>query len=241
MLAGADANTLAIAQNNVNSAQIAVDEAKLKLQEAQVVAPFDGTVTAVNAKVGQTASGTAFSIADLNNLQVVVQMSEVDVDQIKTGQNVQITLDAVPSVTLTGKVTLIAPSGTQSSGVVNYPVTVTLDKATDAVKTGMTANLNVIVAQHQNALAVPTRAIKTVNRQKMVTVVKNGQQVQTTVQTGLTSGSMTEIVSGLQEGDVVVMNGTTTTTAAATTGNRTNGAGTFSALGVGAGGPPPGR
>ena len=87
---------LDIAQNSVESAQIALDQAKLKLQQAQVVAPFDGVVTAVNAKVGQSASGTAFTIADLDHLEIVVNMSEVDVNQIKTGQSVEVTLDAVP-------------------------------------------------------------------------------------------------------------------------------------------------
>ena len=93
--AGSDTNTLSISQGNVDSAQIALDQMKLKLQQAKVVAPFDGVVTAVNAKVGQTASGTAATVADLANLEVVVNLSEVDVNQLKTGQTAEITLDAV--------------------------------------------------------------------------------------------------------------------------------------------------
>ena len=88
----------------------------------------------------------------------------------------------MPDVTLKGTVTQIAPAGTQSSGVVNYPVTVTLDKARDAVKTGMTANLTIVVDERKNVLTVPNQAIKTVNKQKVVDVLKNGQQVQTPVQ-----------------------------------------------------------
>jgi HlyD family secretion protein len=239
--AGADANTLAIAQGSVDSAQVALDEAKLKLAQAQVVAPFDGVVTAVDVKVGQSASGTAFSIADLSNLQVVVNMSEVDVNKIKTGQAVDIALDAVTGLDLKGTVTQIAPAGTQSNGVVNYPVTVTLTKATDAVKTGMTANLSIVVDQRQNVLTVPNRAIKTVNKQKVVILLKNGQQVQTPVKTGLSGDSMTEIVSGVQEGDVVVINGTATTAATSTTSS-SRGDSALGAMGAltGAGGPPPG-
>ncbi|MGE5532175.1 MAG: efflux RND transporter periplasmic adaptor subunit, partial [Bacteroidota bacterium] len=174
------------------------------------------------------------------NLQVVVNMSEVDVNKIKTGQAVDITLDAVPGVDLKGTVSLIAPAGTQSSGVVNYPVTVTLNKVSDGVMTGMTANLSIVVDQRQNVLAVPTRAIKTVNRQKVVTVVKDGQQVQVPVQTGLSTSSLTEITSGLEQGDVVVISGTATATTTSST--RTAGGaalGAFGALG-GAGGPRPG-
>jgi HlyD family secretion protein len=239
LLAGSDANTLAIAQGSVDSAQIAVDQAKLKLQQAQVVAPFDGTVTAVGVKVGQATSGTAFSIADLANLEVVVNMSEVDVNQVKTGQSVEVTLDAVSEVNLKGTVTEIAPSGTQSSGVVNYPVTVTLDKAPDAVKTGMTANLTILVDERQDVLTVPSKAVKTVSGQKVVTVVKDGQQVQTPVTTGLSANSLTEIVSGLQEGDVVAVGGTTTTTTSSSTAGAMGGMGALGAM-TGAGGPPPG-
>ena len=230
MLAGPDAVTLAIAQNSVTTAQIALDQIKLKLQQAQIVAPFAGVITTVNAKVGQTASGTPISMADLDHLDIVVNMAEVDVNKVALGQPAEITLDAVADVALAGTVALIAPAGVQSSGVVNYPVTVALTKTTDAVKTGMTANVNIIVAQRQDILTVPNRAIRTVGRQKVVTVLVEEQQIKTPVQVGLSGDSATEIVSGLQEGDVAVL---TTTTTKTTTGG--------GGMGMpGAGGPPPG-
>ena len=230
LLAGPDATELDIAQNGVESAQIALDQIKLKLQQAQVVAPFDGTVTTVNSKLGQTASGTAISLADLDHLDIVVNMAEVDVNKVKAGQPAEITLDAVTDLALTGTVSLIAPAGVQSSGVVNYPVTVAITKTTDAVKTGMTSNVNIIVAERDNVLTVPNRAIRTVGKQKTVTVLFEGQQIQTPVQAGLSGDSATEITSGLKEGDVVVL--TTTTTKSTSTGG---------GMGIpGAGGPPPG-
>ena len=98
----------------------------------------------------------------------------------------------------------------QSSGVVNYPVTVAITNTTDAVKTGMTSNVNIIVAERDNVLTVPNRAIRTVGKQKTVTVLFEGQQIQTPVQAGLSGDSATEITSGLKEGDVVVLTTTTT-------------------------------
>jgi HlyD family secretion protein len=167
-------------------------------------------------------------MADLGKLEVVVEMSEVDVNQVKTGQKAEITLDALSDVTLEGTVTQIAPAGTLSSGVVNYPVTVSLTKTADGVKTGMTANLNIIVAESDNVLTVPNRAVKTVNKQKVVTLFKNGQQVQVPVQVGLSSDTATAIISGVNEGDVVVLGTTTATTTSGGMG------------GPGVGGPPPG-
>jgi HlyD family secretion protein len=213
LLAGPTANALDIAQNGVETAQIAVDQAKLKLQQAQVVAPFDGVVTAIAAKIGQAASGTAFSLADLTNLDIVVNMAEVDVNRVKVGQPADITLDAVADSTFTGLVTQIAPAGVQTSGVVNYPVTIALTKTTEAVKTGMTANLNIVVSQRTNVLIVPNRAVRTVGKQKIATVLFEGTQIQAPVVTGLSSDTATEIVSGLKEGDVVVLNTTTTSAA----------------------------
>ena len=93
----------------------------------------------------------------------------------------------------------------------------------------MTANLNIIVAERDNVLTVPNRAVRTVGKQKTVTVLFEGQQIQTPVQTGLSNDTNTEITSGLKEGDVVVLTTTTTKT--------TSGGG----MGIpGAGGPPPG-
>jgi len=230
LLAGPDANSLSIAQNSVETAQIALDQIKLKLQQAQIVAPFDGVITTINAKVGQTASGTPISLADLDHLDIIVNMAEVDVNKVKVGQPAEITLDAVADLTLMGAVSQIAPAGVQSSGVVNYPVTVAITKTSDAVKTGMTSNVNIIVAQRDGVLTVPNRAIRTVNKQKVVTVLFEGQQIQAPVQVGLSGDSATEIVSGLKDGDVVVL--TTTTTKTTSSGG---------GMGIpGAGGPPPG-
>ncbi len=232
MLAGPDAFTLSAAQNAVESAQIALEQIQLKLQQARIVAPFDGVVTAINAKVGQTASGTAISLADLDHLDIVVNMAEVDVNKVQVGQEAEITLDAVADLTLAGVVSQIAPAGVQSSGVVNYPVTVALSRTAEAVKTGMTANVNIIVARRDNVLVVPNRAIRTVGKQKVVAVLYEGQQMQVPVQVGLSGDSATEIVSGLKEGDVVVLNATTTVKSGGTTA---------APIGIpGAGGPPPG-
>jgi HlyD family secretion protein len=215
LLAGPDANSLDLAQNAVEQAQIALDQAQLKVQQTEIVAPFDGVITQVNIKPGQTASTNlaAIHIADLDHLEIVVNMSEVDVNRVKEGQTAQITLDALPDATLQGSVTQIAPAGVLTQGVVNYPVTIELTPLLDGVKTGMSASPNIIVDQRDNVLMVPNRAVRTQGRQKFVTVMFEGQEMQVPVQTGLSNDTMTEIVSGLKEGDEVVLNATTTTQA----------------------------
>jgi len=213
LLAGSDATTLDIAKVQLDQAQIALQQAQLNLANAEITAPFDGVVTAVNITPGQSSASTsdAIQLADLGHLEIVVSMDEIDVTKIKVGQDAQITLDALPNLNLQGKVTDVAPAGTITQGVVNYPVTVALTNPPADVKTGMSANVNIIVDQRNNVLTVPNRAIQTQGRQKFVTVLFEGQQMQVPVTTGMTSDTATEILSGLKEGDVVVISGTTTT------------------------------
>lgn len=213
LLAGPDAVTLDTAQQQVAQSGIAVRQAENKLKQAQIVAPFAGTITAVNIVVGQagpTSGATgAVQLADLDNLEIIVNMAEVDVSKIKMKQVAQITLDALTNVTLTGEVTLVAPAGVQTQGVVNYPVTVAVKNPSPEVKTGMTANVNIITDERDNVLVVPNRAVRTVGRQKMATVLLEGNEMQVPIVTGMSGDSSTEIVSGLKEGDIVIV-GTTT-------------------------------
>jgi HlyD family secretion protein len=232
LLAGPTDTELDTAGNGVETAQIAVDQAMLALQQAQIVAPFDGMVTAVSAVAGQTASGTAVTLSDLENLQVVVQMSEVDVVEIQPGQVVEITLDALSDVSLEGVVAQVDPAGTLTSGVVNYPVTVSLSQSTGAVKTGMTANLEIIIEQAENVLTVPNRAVKTVGQQKVVTLLVDGEQVQTPVEIGLTGDTRTEIAGGLSEGDVVVVSTTASTSTSSNSGGAAGGPGAMGVMGI---------
>jgi len=237
LLEGPTAEDLLIAEANVETAQINLEQARLKLKNAQLVAPFDGTVTAVNIQRGQQVGSNtnAITLASTEHLEISVNMAEVDLPKLQVGQEVQITLDAVPGKILNGKVTQIAPAGVLQQGVVNYPITVTLTDLDPLVRPGMTANVTVIVERKENVLVVPNRAIRTQGRQRFVTVMHAGQQIQVPVQTGMVNDTQTEIVSGLKEGDEVILN--TTTASGSIRG--------FSGMAGGGpvfvGGPPPGR
>ncbi len=225
-LASAKANLLTLeatpTQQDVQTAEAQLEQAKLSLQQAQynmrnaqVIAPFDGTVTQVNIDnfSSISASTTAIQLSDLNKLQVTVNMAEVDIGKVKVGQAVNITFDALTnSPTLTGKVDQIALVGTTTQGVVNYPVVITLNNPDSSViKTGMTANVAIVVDQRQDVLLVPNRAIRTQGRNRVVQVQTSGGTVSTPVTVGLQNDSFSEVQSGLKEGDVVVINTTTTT------------------------------
>ena len=219
------------AQASLDNAKVAVEQAQRNLDNANLYAPFDGSVSTVNFGAGDTASGTAVSIVNLSNLQVKVTIAEVDMAKVKVGETAEMTLDALPGKTYTANATAIGPVGTVTSGVVNYPVTVSIAKADAEIRPGMTATLAVEVDHRDNVLLIPTRAVRTQNNQKIVSVLSEGKPVQKTIETGLSGDTMIEVTRGLQEGDSVVVNQTQTTTS-----NRSGGIG-VPGLG-GPGGPP---
>jgi multidrug efflux pump subunit AcrA (membrane-fusion protein) len=124
---------------------------------------------------------------------------------VNVGQEVSITLDALPNVRLQGKVISVAPGATVQSGVVTYLVQIGVVSTDPQVKTGMTANANIVVEQKTNVLYVPNRAIKVNRNLRTVQVMENGQLVEKQVRTGMSNDQFTEITEGLKEGEEVVI------------------------------------
>lgn len=228
------------AQTQLESSQVAVDQAKRNLEKTKLYAPFDGVVSQVNASVGDNVSGVAVVVVDMANLQVRVTVAEVDVAKIKAGQTAQMTMDALPNKTYTAKIQSVAPVATVTQGVVNYNVVANITDNDGAIKPGMTANLTITVEQRNNVLLVPVRAVRTQGNQRRVTVLYKEQNIDVAVVTGLTNEQFVEIASStpeLKEGDQVVL---TQTTTRGGTGGAIPGGG-FIISGPGGAAPAPGR
>jgi len=178
------------------------------------VAPFDGTVGDIYAEVGQWvgASTQAMALVDLSRLDLAITLAEVDVPKVQAGQEAEITLDAEPGAVFTGTVTEIDLVGTTTQGVVSYAATVSISHPTDTLRPGMNASVSIILAQRENVLVVPNRAVRTTGTRRTVTVLYEGQLIDVPVTLGLSGDTQSEVVSGLQEGDVVLIGTTTTTT-----------------------------
>jgi macrolide-specific efflux system membrane fusion protein len=155
----------------------------------------------------------AVILADLSQLDIALTVAETDEPKVKVGQAAQVTLDAVPGVTFAGRVDEMDLVGTMTQGVVNYPATVVMTDTSGQVRPGMNATVSVIVEQRDSVLLVPNRAVQTQGRAHLVTVLYQGQQIQTPVTIGLSGDTQTEVVDGLREGDIVLLNATTATTA----------------------------
>ena len=196
------------AQLNLDSAQVTLQNAQTAAAERTVTAPISGTITAlsiangdsVGASSGGGSSATGsgvMTITNVNMFQVVVTLAETDVVGVKLGQQVVLTFDALPNLTLTGKVTEIDVNGTNSQGVVSYNVTITPDVGDASVKGGMSVTANIITQVATDVLAVPNAAVKSNSSGSYVQILQNGQPQDVTVQTGLVTDSYTQITSGL--------------------------------------------
>jgi RND family efflux transporter MFP subunit len=223
------------AQANVEAAEVGLATANSELAGAAITAPFDGVVSAVLMSVGETATGgTAtgtgsssagagtMTVVDPNRVRVDVQVDESDISQIDVGQDANVRFDALGNRPFQGQVIAIAPSGTTSQGVVGYQVSIELRNAR-GVRPGMTAAAEIVHTQKDGVLLVPNRAITRQGRDRTVQVVSGAGTETRKVEVGMNNDQMTEIVSGLNEGEEVAL--PTTSARAAVPGARAPGAG----------------
>ncbi|HTJ60063.1 MAG TPA: biotin/lipoyl-binding protein [Candidatus Saccharimonadales bacterium] len=197
------------ALNSLNNAQTALATAQANVDNAVIKATVAGVVTAISAQVGENVSSTSTTgfivIANTGSMALHGTIGEADIVKLKLGQVATVTVDAIGTAKMTGKVTSLDPVATISGGVPVYGVDVTIDLPNQSVKPGMSGTANVIIASSPNALTVPNLAVKTASGRRYLTVMKDGQPVDTDVTFGLTNDTVTEVLTGVQEGDVVVL------------------------------------
>jgi HlyD family secretion protein len=206
-LAGSTSQDIAAQQATVQQAQANAQSIQVQINEASLVSPISGVVTIQNAKVGQiaVAGQTVTTVISNNNLEIDVDVPETDIGKIAIGNPVDITFDAFPDQTFTGKVFYIDPAQTIISGVVDYLVKVSFDQPNSAIKSGLTANLTINTQTDQNALILPQYAIIQNASGTFVEVLQNGQPAQIPVMLGIRDlNGNVEVASGVTEGQQVV-------------------------------------
>ncbi len=225
LLADPSASALARAEATVASAEVAVREAERDIEQATLVAPFQGTVTRVNVQIGErtdatsasttdSSSSAAITLADLTALHIDVPVDELDVAQIDVGQSARITLDALPESEVRGTVTHIAPLADKSDqGTTTYEVTIDIDTGDAPIRAGMTAIVEIITLSKDDVVVVPRRVVQTENGQSFVLIPTEGESPapnqpaseRREVTLGLSDREFVEITSGLEPGEEVLI------------------------------------
>lgn len=220
----ADKDQVKVKEHQVAGARAAVAqrEAQLRLAEVQrsrmtIRAPIAGLVTKRLANVGEviglgggstlTLGGPLFTLVDLDRLYVRATVDEFDARQVRLGQEVRISLEALPGRTVRGRLYKISPavSGERQEAR-TFNIRVALEEGREFVKPGMSADVEVIVARRQNALFAPSQAILEREGKKRVYVIADGRARAATVKVGESNWNSTELLEGVREGDRIVVN-----------------------------------
>jgi len=213
-----------VAQAGVKSARIALDRAKQNLAYTSIYAPIDGVVVERNVQQGQTVAASLsapqlFLIAnDLAKMEILAQVGESDIAQIKQGQTAEFTVAALAGRTFKGTVKQVRLQSTTQDNVVNYTVVVDVDNARGQLLPGMTARVNFLTKSAEDVLKVPNAALRfkpanaaapaqTKGRRggTLYVLDAKGQPQAVQVQTGITDGTTTEVRgNALKEGMKVI-------------------------------------
>jgi HlyD family secretion protein len=234
---------------DIRSAELSLQSKQYAYNDCFIYASFDGVIATLTARVGESSGSSVGTLITKQKI-VTIPFNEVDVTSIKLEQKATITFDAIEDLSVSGVVAEIDPVGTVSSGVVTYNVKIAFDSADDRIKPGMSANTEIITQEKKDILTVTSSAVKTKNKKVYVEIfeipllnsnngtgsVSSVSPIKKEVTIGLSDDSKTEIISGLNEGDQIVLKTTTSTTsskASSITPSILNSVGTTRGMGAG--------
>ncbi|MFH1188615.1 MAG: efflux RND transporter periplasmic adaptor subunit [bacterium] len=198
---------------DIKTKQLSVDQRRSALTTAQqalddhyIYAPFDGIIAAADIKKGDEASSGTIIASLIGHQQMAeITLNEVDVAHVQVGQKAVMEFSAVEHTSVSGEVAEVDIAGSVSQGVVSYGVKIMFDKNNEQIKPGMSTDVTIITDSKSDVIIVPLSAVKTVRRQSTVQVLENGSPVTKEVTTGISNDTMVEIVSGLTEGEEVIV------------------------------------
>jgi HlyD family secretion protein len=205
-----------IAEAQVTDDEIALSDARQRLADTEVVAPMAGVVSARDVQTGQIISSgisnvgggtTVLTLADLARMFVLASVDESDIGKVKVGQKALITADAFRDRRFSGEVVRVATRGKVVSNVVTFEVKIEVtSRGRELLKPEMTANVEIVTADKEDALLVPVAAVSRRRRERFVTVqLAGGKTERRTVRTGISDGERMEILEGLKAGETVLV------------------------------------
>lgn len=196
---------------SIEAARVDVQLAERRVKETTIVAPFSGTVLAVNVEIGTIVSSALTNVsggsgivtlADLSDLRVVGQIDEAQIGKVGAGQEVAVRVDAYPDRAFEGRVERVSPLGVATSNVVTFDVEIVVtDAHKDLLRSGMSADVEITTKMTDEALLVPLAAISTQGADRFVRLASGEQKK---VKTGANDGSFIQVVEGLSEGDRIL-------------------------------------
>jgi HlyD family secretion protein len=212
---------LSAAQGALQAAELSVQDAETRLKETSIYAPISATVlnvavekgTLVSSALTNVSGGSAvLTLADLSDLRIVASVDEAQISHISQGQRVNISVDTYGDRVFKGVVDRVSPLGVDTSSVVTFAVEIAVtDESASLLRSGMSADIEIVTAEQQDALLVPLLAVQSKGKQRFVKL-PNGEE--RSIQTGASDGTQMAVVEGLHEGDRVLASASVVASAA---------------------------
>jgi RND family efflux transporter MFP subunit len=214
---------------SIRQKEIDLEQAKKKLNDLKedlndyyITAPFSGILSKLNIKKGDLIASNQIIGTIITNQKIAkISLNEIDVAQVKVGQTAILTFDAFPDLKVKGRVIEISTLAKEEQGVISYDVKISLENDNKEIKPGMSVNAEIIVDRKENVLLVPNSAIKSDGMGKYVEVIKNYEIKKRNsfkpvaispnliekryIKTGISNDEFTEILEGLNEGEVIII------------------------------------
>lgn len=207
-LAGSTPEQIAYQEALLKQAEAKVALLQNQIQEATIINPAEGQITKVNKRVGETVQVTeaVISLLPASPFQIEADIYEEDIVKVHVGNSVDIILAAFPDEFLKGKVVSIDPTEKLIEGVVYYEAIIDFNKPPEKIKPGMTADIIVTTASRENVLIIPERAVEKKDSKIVVQILRGKTLEEREIEVGLEgSDDMVEVISGLKEGEKVVI------------------------------------
>lgn len=202
---------LAAAQGALAAAELDVQDAQLRLKETSIFAPIAGTIldvavekgTLVSSALTNVSGGTVMmTLADLSDLRIIASVDEAQISRVQVGQRVDINVDTYGDRTFQGEVERVSPLGVDTSSVITFDVEIAVvDEAASLLRSGMSADIEIVTAEQKDVLLVPLVAIQSSGRRRFVKL-SNGEE--RTIKTGSTDGTQMVVLEGVTEGERVI-------------------------------------
>lgn len=207
--AGNTAEQIAAQEAQMRQAEASIDVVRAQLGKNYLISPINGIVTKKDVKIGEIVAINQPAVSVISDAQYELEANipEADIAKIKIGNSAKVTLDAYGNeAVFEAAVVKIEPAETMIEGVATYKTTLQFTKNDERVKSGMTANIDILAAKHENAIFVPQRAIIGGNGDKKIRIVEYGEIKEVKIKAGLRgSDGNTEILEGVKEGDEVII------------------------------------
>jgi len=200
---------IGLAESQLEVLEQVVRHIEQQIERATIKAPFDGIVASVSAEEGNNvmATTTIIYLVDPTSLELKAQVDEIDIPSVEPNQKAIISVDALPKLQLEGKVASIGPLPSVEGGVALYDVTISFALPENSnLRIGMSATADIIIEERGGVLLVPNRAIRPDSQGNPIVEVMVDEQIEERpVDVGISDGLQAEIISGLSEGELVVI------------------------------------